>query len=67
MLYNKPQDNAYVYRLVFKQNLNFGIFLCLGINSRVKEHLVTRNPLTLIKEEANPCSRNNETMHMYKG
>ena len=49
------------------KNLNFVVLGCQGVISRVQEHLVTRNPLTLIKEEANPCSRNNETMHMYKG
>ena len=49
----------------FNQNLNFGVFERQGVISRVQEHLVTKNPLTLIKEEANPCSRNTEIMHMY--
>jgi len=51
----------------FNQNLNFGVLGRQSVISRVQEHPVTRNLLTLIKEEANPCSRNTDTMHMYKG
>ena len=61
------KDNAHVYRPDFQSESEFWGFWAPRCLSRVQEHLVTRNPLTLIKEEANPCSRNTKTMHMYKG
>ena len=58
VLYIYPRTMQMFIGQFFNQNLNFGGLGRQGALSRVWEHLVTRSPLTLIKEEVDPCSRN---------